>query len=125
MLERLEPADRAVPAQVGRPWLAAVVGCGLARAGKTAGVPLQNMAFVGSIGRLAWVKDNGCSWGANTCARVAKHGNLEVLQWARECGIEWNEMPCQGAASGGHLEVLQWAREHDCPWTKWTCSAPL
>ena len=38
VLERIDPADRAVLAQVGRPWLAAVVASGLPRAGKRGAV---------------------------------------------------------------------------------------
>ena len=54
MLSRLDPADLAVIAQVARPWLAAVVASGLARAGTTAGVPLKLKEFCGSVKRLAW-----------------------------------------------------------------------
>jgi hypothetical protein len=47
ILQRLDPADRAVVAQIGPPWLAAVVASGLPRAGKTEGVPLKIKDFVG------------------------------------------------------------------------------
>jgi len=59
---RLGPADCAVVAQVGHPWLAAVLAANLPRTGKSAGVPLKLNEFVGSIVRLAWAKANGCPW---------------------------------------------------------------
>jgi len=122
VLPRLGPADRTVLAQVGRPWLAAVVGSGLARAGETAGVPLSIRSFVGSAGRLAWAKANGCRWVAKTCAIAARGGRLEVLRWARENDCPWSELTCAYAAFRGHLEVLRWARENGCPWNEDTCA---
>ena len=114
MLPRLNPADLAVVAQVGPPWLAAVVASGLARAGKTVGVPLRITEFVGSAERLAWAKANGCPWTARTCIIIARGGRLEVLRWASGC--PWDERTCAAAAGAGHLEMLQWAREHGYPW---------
>ena len=58
-------------------------------AGRTIGVKFGVEDFGGSVKLLAWAKDNGCPWNADTCAVIAK---------------------------GGRLEVLQWARAHDCPW---------
>ena len=67
VLGRLDPTDRAVLAQVGWPWLAAVVRAAaedrLPCAGKSAGVPLKLVDFVGSVARLMWAKANGCPWG--------------------------------------------------------------
>ena len=62
VLPWLDPADRAVVAQVALPWLAAVVSSGLTCAGKSEGVPLKLVDFIGSAGRLAWAKANGCPW---------------------------------------------------------------
>jgi len=74
VLPRLDPADRAVLAQVASPLLAAVVAAAaapgasaLSRAGKSAGVPLKLVDFVGSTERLAWARENGCPSGARTC----------------------------------------------------------
>ena len=122
VLPQLDPADRAVVAQVGRPWLAAVVASGLPLAGKTAGVPLKVEEFVGSVGRLAWAKANGCSWTARTSIYIVRDGLVEVLKWARERDCPWNEATCLWAASLGDLVVLKWAREHGCPWDAWTCA---
>jgi len=119
ILERLDPADRAVLAQVGRLWLAAVAAAmlwDLPRAGKSAGVPLKLVEFLGSAQRLAWARDNGCPWDEGTCGLAAKGGHLVALRWARKNGCPWGVATCREAATGGHLEVLQWAREHDCPW---------
>jgi len=142
----LDPADRAMVAQVAPPWLAAVVASGLPCAGKTAGVSLKLGEFVGSVGRLAWAKANGCPWVEGTCALVAEGGQVDVLRWAREHECPWieesictiaaqgghlevlmwawergcsmNEETCAAAAGGGHLAVLRWAREHGCPWSE-------
>ena len=118
VLPRLYPADLAVLAQVGRPWLAAVVASGLARAGKSEGLPLKITAFFGSAERLAWAKANGCPWVARTCAWAARSGSLEVLRWARANDCPWDAVTCAWAAGGGHLEVLIWAWEHGCPWER-------
>jgi hypothetical protein len=62
-----------VLAQVGTPWLAAVAAAAaddsvMPIAGTSLAVPLQVTDFVGSVGRLAWAKANGCAWEARTCA---------------------------------------------------------
>ena len=150
---RLYPADRAVLGQVGRAFRAMVErGAGvkmsppLPCAGKSAGVPLKLVDFVGSVARLAWAKANGCPWGDERTSALAAHGghpevlqwawehdaprgdgiytsvraatagNLAVLQWAHENGCSWHEATCDAAARSGHLAVLQYAREHGCPW---------
>ena len=112
VLPRLGPAARTVLAQVARPWRAAVVASGLSLAGTTEGVPLKLAEFVGSVGRLAWARENGCKWTRRTCAVVAEGGQLEVLKWAREHNCPWHARTCHLAARGGHLELLQWARDH-------------
>jgi len=122
VLQRLDPGDRAVLAQVASPLLAAVAAAAavdsrLPRAGKSAGVPLKLVEFLGSDKRLAWAKSNGCPWTEATCARVAQAGNLEMLRWAREHDCPWDDLTCARAAEGGHLEVLRWARDHGCRWT--------
>jgi len=58
VLPRLDPAACAVVAQVGRPWLAAVVASGLPRAGKSEGVPLRAVEFLGSVGRVRCCRPN-------------------------------------------------------------------
>jgi len=127
VLTRLDATDRAVLAQVGKPWLAAVVAAAsmvdstMPRAGKSAGVPLKIDDFVWSVGRLAWAKANGCPWVERTCALAALDGHLEVLRWAREHGCPWDNRTCYAAAACGHLEVLRWARERGCPWHSLTC----
>jgi len=54
MLARLGPTDCAMIAQVGHPWLAAVLAANLPRAGRGRAVPLMLPEFVGSVARLAW-----------------------------------------------------------------------
>jgi len=125
VLKRLDPTDRTMVAQVGRPWLAAVLASGLTRAGKRLPVgaePLTLKAFCTSVERLAWAKDNGCPWVERTCALIAGEGCLEVLQWARERGCPWDGQTCANAALGGHMDVLQWARLSGCPWNERTCA---
>ena len=62
VLERLDPMDLTMLAQVGRPWLAAVLASGLPRVPMTPRVRLQLKEFCTSGERLAWAKANGCLW---------------------------------------------------------------
>ena len=121
VLPLLDPADVAVLAQVGRPWLAAVLASELPRAGKEGAAPLKLAEFVGSVERLAWAKANGCPWTELTCALIAKGGLLELLRWAREHGCPWDEATSECAAAGGHLDVLQWARAQEGPLSADVC----
>jgi hypothetical protein len=90
VLPLMDPTDRAVLAQVSRAGRDAVrLPANLACAGRTVGVRLKLADFVGSAGRLAWAKANGCPWQARTCDIVA---------------------------TGGHARALLWALEHHCPW---------
>jgi len=123
VLQRMDPVARAVIAQVARPLLAAVVASGFPRAGRSAGVPLKLKEFFGSVRRLAWAKENGCPWDAQTCELaagalcVSPQRNVEVLMYAREHGCPWNDgSMCYRAAETGNLEVLRYAREQGCPW---------
>jgi len=83
-------------------------------AGKSRGVPLKLVEFVGSVARLAWAKSNGCPWrvvtgarglttGVTVCTFIAKGGSVEALRWARERGCPWTVTTCAWAAMGGHL----------------------
>jgi hypothetical protein len=121
VLARLDPADCAVLAQVGHPWLAAVLAANLPRAGTDGAVPLMLPEFVGSVARLAWAKANACPWvwGTRTCGAIATGGQLEVLQWAREHHCPWDEETSANAALGGHMAVSKWAWEHNCPLTEY------
>jgi len=130
VLPRLDCGDRAVLAQVAHPFLAAVAAAAAAadsslpRAGKSEGVPLKLVEFLGTAERLAWAKSNGCPWTEKTCAIAALGGQLEALRWARQHGCPWDAKTlCEFAAQGGHLELLMWVRELDCPWEKQTCQA--
>ena len=73
-------------------WLAVVVASGLARAGKTEGVPLKLKQGVVRFRRSAGVGEG---------QRVPV-GGANV----------------RGGAAGGHLDALMYAREHDCPWSE-------
>jgi hypothetical protein len=73
-------------------------------------------ARVGSVGALAWLRENDCAWDERTCEAAAEGGHLAALQWAREHGCDWDHRTCEAAAGGGHLAVLQSAREHGCEW---------
>ena len=91
VLPRMDPPSRAVLAQVNRAGRDAVrlSPADLACAGRTVGVPLKLVNFVGSVGRLAWAQSNGCPWEAGLCSLVAQGGDLTALQWAREHGCPW------------------------------------
>jgi len=105
VLKRLLSVDRTMVAQVGRPWLAAVLASGFPRSPKRVRERLQLRDFCTSAERLAWARANGCPW------------SLSNRNW-------WTN-PCALAAGGGHLEALQWARQHGCPWDEMTCRWPL
>ena len=96
VLKRLDRVDLTMLAQVGRPWLAAVLASGLPRLPTGVRVRLRLVEFCTSAERLAWARANGCPWGVSRF---------------------WNgsDNPCALAALGGHLEALRLAREHDCP----------
>ena len=96
LLTRLDNVDRTMLAQVGRPWLAAVLASGLPRVPTGVIVCLRLPEFCTSVERLAWARANGFRWG--------------VSKW------DGSDDACALAADGGHLEALQWARQHDCPW---------
>ena len=103
VLRRLDPTALTMLAQVGRPWLAAVLASELPRLSKGVRVRLQLEGFCTSVERLAWAKANGCMWGEPTYD-----------------GWIWQNNPCALAAAGGRLAVLRWAREHGCAWRKQT-----
>jgi hypothetical protein len=72
VLARLGATDCALLAQVGRPWMAAVLSNNLwSRAGKGGAVPLNLKNFVRSVKLLAWAKANKCPWEAETCKWIA------------------------------------------------------
>jgi len=135
VLPRLDPADRAVVAQVGPLWLAAVVASSLPRAGKFTGMPLKLNEFVGTVPRLAWAKDNRCPWDSRTCALAAAGGHLAALKWLREHHCPWDDRVqderhrdqlldcCSLAARGGHLEVLKYLRQHGFPCGVLACAS--
>jgi hypothetical protein len=113
VLPRMEPASRAVLAQVNRSGRDAVrlpADPVCAPAGRTVGVSLKVVDFVGSAGLLAWARASGCPWVARTIHIVARGGGLEALQWAREHGCPWDgeSACCWYAASGGHMDVVAW-----------------
>jgi len=84
VLKQLDPVDRTMVAQMGRPWLAAVLASGLPRLPKVLTVRLRLRKFCTSAERLAWAKANGCPWG----------DSLSLMWW---------DSPCALAAAGGHL----------------------
>ena len=76
VLKRLDPVDRTMLAQVGRPWRTAVLAaagggdgslgsrrCWLPRLPKGVTVRLRLREFCTSADRLAWAKANGSHWG--------------------------------------------------------------
>ena len=85
LLPRLDPADRAVVAQVGPLWLAAVTSSWPDARWEDRGGAAQARG-VCRVRRTAWAKENECPWIARTCALVAESGHVEALQWAREHG---------------------------------------
>jgi hypothetical protein len=132
VLARLDPTDLVLFGQAARACRAAVVAFGVPQEEEasddsdddgTEGGPLLLRVehFVGSVERLAWAKEMGCSWDEDICAKAARGGHLEVLKWAWERRCPCDRQVCWAAALGGHLEVLQWARGHGCAWDANTC----
>ena len=99
VLPRLGPVNLAVVGRVGVASWAAVVACGLPRAGASE-LPLKIPEFCLSVERLAWAKDNGCPWNARTFALATCSGRVQVLRWAREHGCDWDAWTCANAAGG-------------------------
>ena len=83
--------------------------------------PLKcNQVILSSISLVKWSKNNGCPWGARTCANAAQNGHLETLKWLRDTAdgkepCPWDEWVCAYAAQNGHLETLKWLRDNGCP----------
>jgi len=124
VLERLDPTARTMIAQVGRPWLAAVLASGHPRLPKEVKVRLQLKEFCTSVERLAWAnKANGdewpgCSrWGevaevrfgsSNPWALAAKGGNLgAAVGAAARLPVERGDLSFRrpGRAPGGRAAV--------------------
>ena len=77
VLKRLDPRDRTMIAQVGRPWLGAVLDSDLPRLPKGVRVRLRLEEFSTSVERLAWAKANGCPWNTRATELAALGGHLE------------------------------------------------
>ena len=126
VLSRLDDGDLAVLATVNRKMRDVVFESPVGDVRDVAAVRRELAVvdnFVGSVGRLAWAKDQGgCPWEPRTFTCIAKGGNVEVARWAKERGCPLNVWTCAYAAGGGHLEMLQWLRAVGCPLDEWTCA---
>ena len=126
VLPRLDDGDLAVLATVNRKMRDVVFESPVGDVRDVAAVSRELAVvdnFVGSVGRLAWAKDQGgCPWEPRTFTCIAKGGNVEVARWAKERGCPLNVWTCAYAAGGGHLEMLQWLRAVGCPLDEWTCA---
>ena len=126
VLSRLDDGDLAVLATVNRKMRDVVFNAPVGDVRDVAAVRRELARvpnFVGSIGRLAWAKEQrGCPWNEETFTCIARGGNVEVARWAKERGCPWDESTCSSAAAAGHLEMLQWLRANDCPWDENTCA---
>jgi len=88
VLQHLDPIDRTFLAQAGSACRAAVVASDLPIAGTRRVVRGESVwvvkhrvrEFCTSVERLAWAKNSGCPWIAQTCDLVAMGGRLEVLR---------------------------------------------
>jgi len=120
--KHMDGTDRAIFASVSHECREIVKRTGLRQAGQPPHAPLRVIDFVGSIERLAFAKESGCPWQAETCAIVARGGNLDVLIWARKNNCPWGVGTCAWAARGGHMKMLRWARANGCPWDWLTCA---
>jgi len=100
VLERLDPKDCAMLAQVAKPWLEVMAADNLPRAGKAGSVQLKVVDFVESVEMMQWAKANGCPWHLGTCAKVAIRGHLDVLKWARKHGCPWSTEVCTPRGAG-------------------------
>jgi hypothetical protein len=103
--------------------LAAALSCSAMREAVALGPPLTTRvhSLYSSLPRLQWGITSGVGLCAMRCAEVALLGQLEQLAWLREVGCPWNDSTTECAARGGHMAVLQWARAHGCTWSITTC----
>ena len=86
VLQRLDPTARTMLAQVGRPWLAAVLASGLLRLPKGVRVLLQLREFCTCAERLAWAKANGCPWGRRQgLTSLHFSAQRKRFEWDRAC----------------------------------------
>ena len=95
-LKRLDLTARTMLAQVGRPWLAAVIASGFPRLPKGGTVWIRLRDFCSSAERIAWARPNGCWWGGPTLS-----------------GSSMN--PFDIAAASESLDVLRLAWKHEYP----------
>jgi len=109
VLPRLDPTTRAMLAQVGRAGRDAVrLPANLAIAGRTVGVKLKLRDFIGSAKWLAWAKENGCPWVAQTCDFLVSRGHPDALKWAQVHHCPWNSTTLRNAATRGDVGVVEW-----------------
>ena len=100
VLKRLDPTARTMLAQVGRPWLAAVLASGLPRLPKGVRVMLQLKELCTSVVRLAWAKANGCPWGVRQgLTLVHFSAQRKRFEWDNRC-IQELLSECFGVLGG-------------------------
>jgi len=147
VLARLDPTDRAVLGQVGRPWLAAVVaaaaaaprvrpelGC-MESSKNNAEVAAGVGARVGDSPDMQGVPRAGAAQ-----ARIISNGTVASVGYdmprAWKHGytkdkLSGSNMPCAGKSAGfplklkdfvGSVERLAWAAVNGCPWVAKTCA---
>jgi len=134
VLRRLDPMPLSMLAQVGRPWMGAVLASGLPRLPARVTVRLRLREFCTSVERLARARANGCWFGkadwynglwytglADPCYYAAAGGHRGDAMGSG-AGLPVEPVDVSGAAKNGHLAVLRWAREQDCPWDEDTCA---
>eukprot|EP01117_Protostelium_nocturnum_P000188 TRINITY_DN10261_c0_g1_i1.p1 TRINITY_DN10261_c0_g1~~TRINITY_DN10261_c0_g1_i1.p1 ORF type:complete len:446 (-),score=114.27 TRINITY_DN10261_c0_g1_i1:174-1511(-) len=76
---------------------------------------MESAAKGGNLPTVMWLKEKGCQFNSQTCARAARSGRLDVLKWLKRQGCKWDQRTCSEAAKGGHLEVLKWAHSNGAP----------
>ena len=154
VLSRLDDGDLAVLATVNRKMRDVVFESPVGDVRDVAAVRRELARvrnFVGSVGRLAWAKDQEDVRGNRERSRASRGVGTwrsrggrrnedargtsglapmprEAATWRCCSGCErtaapWDEWTCAYAARGGHLEVLQWARANGAPWDEDTCTA--
>ena len=58
---------------------------------------------------MEWAKQNGYSWGDNTCHAAASNGHVEVLEWLKENRYcFWLPGLYHSAVKSENLDVLMW-----------------
>jgi len=129
VMTKLTATDRGLFSWASTDCRAAVISCGLPRAGSSQQLPFKVEDFVSSIELLKWAESNGCPiLDSRTHALAARGGHMEGLKYLRELGrsrraFSWiptaagssQQLPLKVEDFVSSIESLKWAESNGCP----------